>query len=347
MGRDWDFCLRRLTFLRHGASEFLSTMDLTGGMSAGFVMGPGIGAGLGPVMSASKPMLDSFRDAALVIVAHGSTINEDSAAPAWEHAERIRRMGIFGEVTEAFWKQEPPISGLLRHVVASRIFVVPLFISEGWFTEQVIPHVLGLRHSTHGAFARVQVREGRTVHYAAPVGSHASMTGVLLARARDVVERHPFPRAPKPADTTLVIAGHGTTYARGSRESIERQVPLLKEAGGYADVFGVFLEEEPLVRESWERASTRNIVLVPYFISDGLHTREDIPLLLGEPESMVRGRLAAGQPTWRNPTERHGKRLWLAGAIGTEPLLSEVILERVREVAVLADQGRSNVSTGA
>jgi len=292
-------------------------------------------------------MAESFQDAALVLVAHGSTVNEDSALPAWSLSDRIRRLGLFGEVTEAFWKQEPSVTGILRSVFASRVFVVPLFISEGWFTEQVIPRALGLRESSEQDWARVQVREGRTVYYAAPVGSHPSMTSVLLARARDVLDRHPFPRAPKPADTTLVIAGHGTHYAPGSRESIERQVQLARASGGYADVLGVFLEEEPRVQECWERAATRNIVLVPYFISDGLHAREDIPLLLGESESMVRGRLAAGQPTWRNPTERHGKRLWLAGAIGTEPLLSEVVLERVREVAALADQGRSSVSTGA
>ena len=292
-------------------------------------------------------MADTFHDAALVIVAHGSTVNEDSAAPAWALADRIRRLGLFGEVTEAFWKQEPSVSGILRSVFSPRVFIVPLFISEGWFTEQVIPRALGLRESSDSELVRVQVREGKTLFYSAPVGSHPSMTSVLLARARDVVDRHPFPRAPKPSDTTLVIAGHGTSYARGSRESIERQVLLAKESGGYADVFGVFLEEEPWVRECWERASTRNIVLVPYFISDGLHAREDIPMLLGESESMVRGRLVAGQPTWRNPTERQGKRLWLAGAIGTEPSLSEVILERVREVAALAGQGRSSVSTGA
>ena len=36
------------------------------------------------------------------------------------------------------------------------------------------------------------------------------MTKVILARADEVVKQFPFPRAPKPADTTLLIAGHGT-----------------------------------------------------------------------------------------------------------------------------------------
>jgi sirohydrochlorin ferrochelatase len=43
--------------------------------------------------------------------------------------------------------------------------------------------------------------------------------------------------------------------------------------------------------------------------------------------------LAAGQPAWRNPTGKNGKRVWYSPAIGSEPHLADVILERVIEVA--------------
>ncbi|HEU0038196.1 MAG TPA: CbiX/SirB N-terminal domain-containing protein, partial [Verrucomicrobiae bacterium] len=95
----------------------------------------------------------------------------------------------------------------------------------------------------------------------------------------------------------------------------------------------VYLEEEPRIATCYELAQTKNIVIVPFFISDGMHTQEDIPVLLGEPRRGVKQRLAAGQPTWRNPTERKGKLVWYAPAIGTAPALADVILERVREAA--------------
>ena len=79
------------------------------------------------------------------------------------------------------------------------------------------------------------------------------------------------------------------------------------------------MEEDPRIADSFLLAQTRNLVIVPFFLSDGLHTMEDIPLLLGEPERIVKQRLAAGQPTWRNPTERHRKLLWYSSAVGTEP----------------------------
>jgi sirohydrochlorin cobaltochelatase len=80
-------------------------------------------------------------------------------------------------------------------------------------------------------------------------------------------------------------------------------------------------------------AKTRHVVVVPFFISDGMHTQEDIPVLLGESKRTVQQRLAAGQGTWRNPTEHHGKLIWYASAVGTEPHIADVILERVREAS--------------
>jgi sirohydrochlorin cobaltochelatase len=95
----------------------------------------------------------------------------------------------------------------------------------------------------------------------------------------------------------------------------------------------VFLEEEPRIACCYQLAETKNIVIVPFFISDGLHVQEDIPVMLGEPERIVQQRLQKGQPTWRNPTEKHGKLVWFASSLGSEPMMTEVIMERVREAA--------------
>jgi sirohydrochlorin cobaltochelatase len=91
------------------------------------------------------------------------------------------------------------------------------------------------------------------------------------------------------------------------------------------------MEEEPRIGDCWKLARTRNIVMVPFFISDGLHSFEDIPVMLGEPERIVRERLKSGQPTWRNPTGMHDKLLWYSTSVGSEPHIADVILERVRQ----------------
>jgi len=273
-----------------------------------------------------------FSDAALLLLGHGTTQNENSAAPTYQHAAELRRRGIFAEVREAFWKQEPQVKQVLASISTPRVFIVPLFISEGYFSEDVIPHELGFSLSDDTA-SRLTHHGSRITHYCKPIGTHDSMTNVLLARAREVVEKFPFPRAPKSKDITLFIAGHGTERSENSRKAIERQAELIRMMNLYAGVHAIYLEENPRIGSCYELAQTRNIVVIPFFISDGMHTQEDIPLSLGEAERTVKQRLAAGQPTWRNPTERHGKLVWYASAVGTEPGIADVILERVREMA--------------
>ena len=276
---------------------------------------------------------DDFSDAALVLVGHGSTQNADSSAPTYQHADELRRRKIFAQVIECFWKLEPGIAAVMRGVFAPRVFIVPLFISEGYFTEQVIPRELGLCHNDQPDFPRVQRRGSQTLHYCGPVGTHDSMTGVILGRAREVVEKFPFPRPPRPKETTLFIAGHGTGNNENSRKAIERQVELIRAQALYAEVHPLFMEEEPRIGDCYAMAATRNLVVVPFFISDGLHSNEDIPVMLGEARSAVQERLKRGQPTWRNPTEKHGKLLWYGASIGSEPHIADVIMERVRQMA--------------
>jgi sirohydrochlorin cobaltochelatase len=270
---------------------------------------------------------DNFSDAALVVLGHGSTRNDGSAAPVYQHAAELRRRKIFSAVYEAFWKQDPQIKTVLAELTAPRVFIVPLFISEGYFSSEVIPRELGLSDFSTPSFQR------STVYYCLPVGTHDSMTQVLLARARDIVEQFPFPRAPKPSDITLFIAGHGTEKNANSRKAVERQAELIQVMNLYAGVHFVFMEESPRIADCYALARTKNLVVVPFFVSDGLHTQQDIPVMLGEPEKIVAERLAAGRPPWRNPTEKNGRLVWYAPAVGTEPHIAEVILERVREVA--------------
>jgi sirohydrochlorin cobaltochelatase len=270
---------------------------------------------------------DDFSDAALVVLGHGTELNAAAAAPVFQHAAELRRRNIFAEVREAFWKQEPQIKAVLAGIPARRIFIAPVFISEGWFAGEVIPRELGFSDNS-----RLKTQNSE-LFYCRPAGSHDSMAGVILSRAREVVAKFPFPRPPKPRDITLFIAGHGTGKNENSRRAVERQAELIRAMDLYAEVHAIFLEESPRIADYQALARTKNVVVVPFFISDGLHTREDIPVLLGEAKRTVQQRLAAGQPTWRNPTEKNGRLVWYSPAVGSDPGIADVILERVKEAA--------------
>src|SRR5438105_8247306 len=121
----------------------------------------------------------SKSDCALLIVAHGSPVNPDSSAPTLAHAAEIRRRGIFADVQCAFWKEEPSLRDarfLFGNGAIKEVLVVPNFISEGYFTQMVIPRELELK-------GPVTTRsDGQVWKYREPVGSHPIVTELLLAR---------------------------------------------------------------------------------------------------------------------------------------------------------------------
>ncbi len=275
-------------------------------------------------------MLDDSNQPTLILLGHGSTRNDGSEKPVFQHAAELRRRGLFAGVREAFWKQGPKIDAVLNSVRTRRTIIVPLFISEGYFTEEAIPEALGFKQTGQAGWSRTLNRGGRELAYTPPVGVHPRMTEVLLHRATEVVAQHPFPNQPKPAETSLFIAGHGTERNAQSRLAIERQVELIRARNLFAEVQPCFMEESPRIADVSKIAIAKKLVVVPFFISDGLHVTEDIPILLGEPEAVVQKRLAAGQPTWRNPTGRDGRLIWYAPAVGSDPGLAEVILELAR-----------------
>src|SRR2546423_1733618 len=174
-------------------------------------------------------------NSALLIVGHGSTVNPDSSAPTWAHAVEIRRREIFDEVECAFWKEEPSLRDALSiFPEAGEVYVVPNFISEGYFTQTVIPRELELN-------GRVTKRaNGQVWKYCDPVGSHPMMTELLLQRADEV--------APDvdPAETTLLIVAHGTDLNDQSAVAAKREVEKIRALGKYADVLNVYMEEAPL-----------------------------------------------------------------------------------------------------
>ena len=189
-----------------------------------------------------------------MVLGHGTTQNAESSVPVFQHAAELRRRKIFAEVREAFWKQEPQVKQVLAGLSTPRIFIAPLFISEGFFSNDVIPRELGFirRFKQAGDDSPSPGGEGRgegerkdyisEVHshplsfkteksewfYCQPVGTHSRMTEVLLARAWAVAEQFPFPHAPKPKSTTLFIAGHGTGQNENSRKAIEHQAELIR-----------------------------------------------------------------------------------------------------------------------
>jgi sirohydrochlorin cobaltochelatase len=283
------------------------------------------------------------RNAALLIVAHGSTVNPDSSAPTLAHAAEIRRRKIFADVECVFWKEEPSLRDalfLFEPETIREVYVVPNFISEGYFTQTVVPRELELN-------GRITERSnGQVWKYCEPVGNHLMMTELLLKRASDVAP------GVDPAESSLLIVAHGTDLNENSAVAAKREAEKIRALGKYATVLNVYMEEPPLVSDWRKSTKTRNIVVVPFFISDGLHSYEDIPRLLGIKERRLPSRrnregrspdhpggLEAAAPCGRlgsrpslkevfrrNPYRIGDRNLFYAPSIGTDPGIADIIL---------------------
>jgi sirohydrochlorin cobaltochelatase len=203
-------------------------------------------------------------------------------------------------------------------VESEEVYIVPNFISEGYFCQQVLPRELQLTGAT-------TLLKGKTVHYCDPVGIHPNMTRLLLQRADEVAAGVPREQ------TGLIIVGHGTSLNDNSTKAIKDQVTFIREGGyGFAEVVDAYMEEAPFVAE-WDKLTTApNVVVVPFFIADGLHSFQDIPVLLGM-EAEPTAAASEGDVFRHNPYELRGRRIYYSSAIGTERLMADIVMDQVAE----------------
>ena len=163
---------------------------------------------------------------------------------------------------------------------------------------------------------------GRTLKYCDPVGNHDRMTELLSKRASEVSQGVPLKQS------SLLIVGHGTNLNDNSAFAAKREVEKLRELDMFGEVFNVYMEEPPLVSEWADFTNFPNVIVVPFFIADGLHSYQDIPVLLGIEEDT--GLAASQRDVFRkNPYRLRDRTLFYASAIGTEPSFVDVIIDQV------------------
>lgn len=121
--------------------------------------------------------------------------------------------------------------------------------------------------------------------------------------------------------TGLVVFAHGSSVA-GANASVVRVTERMAAEGGYELVEAAYLElAQPDLREAVARLAARGatrIVVIPYFLTLGIHLRRDLPRIVAELAGI-----------------HEGVRIDVTEPLDGHPSLVGILLERAR--AALAE----------
>ena len=93
----------------------------------------------------------------------------------------------------------------------------------------------------------------------------------------------------------MLVVGHGTALNDNSAIAAKREVEKIRARGYYASVQNAYMEEAPLISDWARLTTTPNVVVVPFFISDGLHSYQDIPVMHRDRTAIRRDHRGAGE----------------------------------------------------
>lgn len=120
---------------------------------------------------------------------------------------------------------------------------------------------------------------------------------------------------------SLLVIGHGSRSAEAT-EIFSRIVSLVREKSGFDFVEGAHMSlTRPNIDEAVDSLAKKDvteIVVMPYFLYNGMHIKHDIPEIIGE--------ISARYPDIE---------IRLAQPIGFDPVMADLIIRRARGAASL------------
>ena len=218
--------------------------------------------------------------AGLLLVAHGSRFGNDPAIGKLAKALSPN----FSEVAFCVLRGRPTPVDTLRDMSASLVHVVPLLMACG----RVGGHVLRSLLST-AERARLRLHP--------PVGSHPGLAAVVCDSINRIAEEN----RTLPRRTAAILVGHGNERNPASASAVYHLASIVRACGcPAAEVHCAFLSQPPLV-ERWRELTDRpDVIIVPCFLTIGVHIQLDLPALLRR-DGAEHGSLAEMRRLWITP----------------------------------------------
>jgi sirohydrochlorin ferrochelatase len=198
----------------------------------------------------------------VLIVAHGS--------PADPQPQEAALMAL--AVRVAFWLPGWQVRGAtlaapgaIEAALAKMAnpLIYPFFMAEGFFTRTTLPKRLAAA--------------GRTgLHQLPAFGHDPALLALMAELALAAATQHDL----IPADTTLLIAAHGSKVSRASATITETVAATLRATGLFAQIVTGYVEEAPFLHDA-ARIDGPAICL-PFFALRAGHVLDDVPEALSQ-----------------------------------------------------------------
>ena len=219
----------------------------------------------------------------LILAAHGSMAAADSNQPLFDLAQAIARHDAFDVVTPAFLNGQPEMTNVLdglpdgAKIPPGDVVIVPVMTSEGYYLKRL-----------PGKFAQNQDADQYRLFMTRVIGVHNSIAWRIGERIARIIDEHRLTTD----QTTVAVIGHGTRRNKNSGTSTlqltQRLRNLMSEEFSGQSFPGLkfetaFLDQDPEAELIAQSIQTPNTIIIPFLISRGPHTTDDVPNAFGLP----------------------------------------------------------------
>jgi len=228
----------------------------------------------------------------VLLVGHGSERSSGPARTMAAHAGRLRRLGLFAEVRSALLTGGPAIAETAGGLDPAETYVVPMFMSDGYFTRRALPEKL----------AAAAGDAASDWHLCAPVGLNPGLPALIAERAREALRK----RGVAFETANLLLIGHGSEKNPASWQATETTGLSVRIRREFKTVTTAFLDQRPGIAEVLDELDDP-VVSFGLFAADGGHAMQDIPEVLS----------------------RTSRDVINLGPIGTDPVMADLAIDEI------------------
>ncbi len=198
----------------------------------------------------------------LLLVAHGSRFGIDPTL--LRLATRLSQR--YGEVGLAVLRGRPTPEASLSSMAAARVAVMPLLMARGEVAARRLVTALPAAE-----------RRRLTLH--PPIGDHPGLAQLIARLVAHALDDAPGGGAPR-TRVGVILAGHGHPSDPAPATTLDRLAARVHAVIPTAEVRTAFLAQAPSLTHWPALTAADTVVIVPCFLSAGLHVRVDLPALV-------------------------------------------------------------------